>query len=216
MPFPHADEGAMSESVGIVTRARSLSRTVTALVVAATFSLVLAACGGPSGSGVAQLGSTTTQVSPSTNASGSSSQVSQALAFARCMRSDGVTSFPDPNANGEFNKVTMSQLESSNSHYQVASQSCAHLFPGMSGKSPSQVQAQQIANDEAKFVRCMRSHGVAKWPNPVIEQGRLVFDSRAVGIDPGSPRIAAKMQACDYVFPANVGVPPGAGHNPST
>jgi hypothetical protein len=216
VPSPDSEEDTLSEKIGIIPRPRPFFRTVPALVVASTFSLVLAACGGPSGSGVAQLGSTTTQVTHSASTSGSSSLVSEALAFARCMRSDGVTGFPDPNANGEFNKVTMSQLASSNSRYQTATQSCAHLFPGMSGKSPSQVLAQQIANDEAKFVRCMRSHGVPTWPNPVIEQGRLVFDSRAAGIDPGSPRIAAKMQACDYVFPASVGVPPGAGHNPNT
>lgn len=216
MSLPRVEKDTMLKSFGFLTRPRSLSRTVTALAMAGTISLVLAACGGPSSSGVAQLGSTTTQVTNPTNASGSSSQVGEALAFARCMRSDGVTNFPDPNANAEFNKATMSQLEASNARYQTATQSCAHLFPGMSGKSPSQVLAQQIANDEAKFVRCMRSHGVPKWPNPVIQQGRLVFDSQAVGIDPGSPRIAAKMQACDYVFPASVGVPPGAGHNPNT
>jgi hypothetical protein len=192
-------------------------RFVAILVAATSLSLVLAACGSPSENAVAQLGSTTTTTQTgSSSTSSASAQVSEALAFARCMRSKGVTNFPDPNANGEFNKVTMSQLSTSNSRYQTATQSCAHLFPGISGKSPSQVLAQQIANDEAKFVRCMRSHGVSNWPNPVLEQGRLVFNSQAVGIDPTSPRIAAKMQACDYVFPASVGVPPGAGHNPNT
>jgi hypothetical protein len=142
--------------------------------------------------------------------------VNEALNFAGCMRSNGVTNFPDPTASGEFNKTTMSQLAASNSHYQAASQSCAHLFPGMSGQSPSQVLAQEIANDEAEFVRCMHNHGVTNWPEPVLDQGRLIFNSQAVGIDPNSPVIAAKMQACDYVFPASIGVPPGAGHNPNS
>lgn len=206
----------MNRRADIIHRPRSLRRVATTLLIATGVSLVLAACGGPAQSGVAQLGTTTTQVRSTSPSSASSSQVGEALAFARCMRSKGVTNFPDPNVNGEFSKTTMAQLESSNSHYQSASQSCVHLFPGLSGKSPSQTQDQQISNDEAKFVRCMRTHGVAKWPNPVLQQGRLVFDSEAVGIDPNSPRIAAKMQACDYVFPASIGVPPGAGHNPNT
>jgi hypothetical protein len=183
------------------------------LVTAIGLSLALAACANPPQNGVAVLGSTTTTQATSST-SPAASQVSQALAFARCMRANGVTNFPDPDAKGEFNKVVMSQLAASNSHYQTASSSCAHLFPSMSDKSPSQLLLQQIANDEAKFVRCMRSHGVPKWPNPVLQEGRLVFDSQAVGIDPNSPKIAAKMQACDYVFSAAIGVPPGAGHNP--
>jgi len=189
------------------------ARTVVVLLTAIGLSLVLAACSKPSPNGVAQLGSTTTtQATSSTSSAGS--QVTEALAFARCMRSNGVTNFPDPDAKGDFNKVAMNQLATSNSHYQTASNSCAHLFPDMSDKSPSQLLLQEISNDEAKFVRCMRTHGVPKWPNPVLQQGRLIFDSQAVGINPNSPRIAAKMQACDYVFPAAVGVPPGAGHNP--
>ena len=189
------------------------ARTIVTLAVAIGLSLTLAACGSPTPSGVAQLGSTTSTQVPSSTSS-VVSQVGEALAFARCMRSSGVINFPDPDASGEFNKVIMSRLASSNSHYQDASQSCAHLFPSMSSKSPSQLLLQTIANDEAKFVRCMRTHGVPKWPNPVLQQGRLVFDSQAVGIDPNSPSVALKMQACDYVFPSSIGVPPGAGHNP--
>ena len=65
------------------------------------------------------------------------------------------------------------------------------------------------------FARCMRSHGVPNWPGPVLMQGRLIFDPQSAGIDPNAPKMVAKIQACDYVFPASVGVPPGAGHNPS-
>jgi hypothetical protein len=189
-----------------------VGRIVTALVTAAGFSLMLAACGAPSQSGVVQLGSTTTLANSAPGTSSISGQVSEALAFARCMRSHGVTDFPDPNANAGFNKVTMNQLASGNPSYQGATQSCAHLLPGIGGMTPA--LAQEIANDEAKFVGCMRSRGVANWPNPVLEQGRFIFDPQAVGIDTNSPRIAAKLQECDYVFPASVGGPPGAGHNP--
>lgn len=195
-----------------VWRKRSpVMRAGTALTAAAGLSLALAACGGPPGTGVAQLGTTTTQGTPSAASSGSG-PVSEALAYARCMRAKGVQDFPDPNSSGEFSKPVMSRLATSNPQYASATQTCAHLLPGIGGISPA--LSQEIANDEAKFVHCMRSRDVPSWPNPVVERGRLVFDPQAVGIDPTSPRIAATLQACDYVFPASVGVPPGAGHNP--
>ncbi|MGA8296622.1 MAG: hypothetical protein WB770_06235 [Acidimicrobiales bacterium] len=119
---------------------------------------------------------------------------------------------PRPQQHGEFNKATLHQLSDSNSHYQAATQACEHLMPGGNGMTPA--EAQEVANDELKFVRCMRSHGVSNRPEPTLDRGRLVFNPQAVGIDPKSPQISTKMQECDHVFPASLGVPPGAGHNP--
>jgi hypothetical protein len=51
---------------------------------------------------------------------------------------------------------------------------------------------------------------VANWPDPTLDRGRAVFDPQAVGIDANSPRITTKMHQCERVFPASVGVPPGA------
>ena len=61
-----------------------------------------------------------------------------------------------------------------------------------------------------KFAACMRSHGVPNWPDPTLDRGRAVFDPQAVGIDPNSPQISAKMHDCERVFPASIGIPPGA------
>jgi hypothetical protein len=59
-----------------------------------------------------------------------------------------------------------------------------------------------------KFARCMRSSGVANWPDPTVDnQGRGSFDPQAAGIDASSPRIAAEIHACDRVFPASIGIP---------
>jgi hypothetical protein len=69
---------------------------------------------------------------------------------------------------------------------------------------------QEIQNDMVKFARCMRSHGVANWPDPTLDRGRAIFDPQAVGIDTNSPQISAKMHDCERVFPASIGIPPGA------
>jgi hypothetical protein len=50
-----------------------------------------------------------------------------------------------------------------------------------------------------KFSRCMRSHGVANFPDP-NGQGQIGIDS-ASGIDPGSPTFQSAMQACRKNLP---------------
>ena len=69
---------------------------------------------------------------------------------------------------------------------------------------------QQIQTDMLKFAGCMRSRGVPNWPDPTLDRGRAVFNPQAVGIDPNSPQISAKMHDCERVFPASIGIPPGA------
>jgi hypothetical protein len=169
--------------------------------VIATVCLALpaAACGGSSG---------TSNAGGATN---SHSLTSQALAFAHCMRSHGVSSFPDPNSNGVFDKPVIYQLAGSNPRFQAATHACGHLLPdGGPGVSPSTAVVQQIQSDMVKFAACMRSHGVSTWPDPTLDRGRAIFDPQAAGIDPSSPGISTKIHGCERVFPTSVGIPPGA------
>jgi hypothetical protein len=175
---------------------RVIHRTV-AIFATAGLALLAAACGGSSGGSNA--GSTTSQ-----------SPTSQALAFSRCMRSHGASDFPDPNSSGVWPKSQV-QLAAGNPRFQAATQACGALLPdGGPGVAPSAAVVQQIQADMKQFARCMRSHGVPTWPDPTLDRGRAIFDPQAVGIDTNSPRITAKMQACERVFPASLGIPPGA------
>jgi hypothetical protein len=126
------------------------------------------------------------------------------------MRSNGVTSFPDPNSSGVWPKSQV-EIAASNLKFPAATHACGHLLPdGGPGVPPSPAVVQLIKIDMLKFARCMRSSGVANWPDPTLDRGRAVFDPQAVGIDVNSPRITTKMHQCERVFPASVGVPPGA------
>ena len=126
------------------------------------------------------------------------------------MRSHGVPSFPDPNSSGVFDKPSIYQL-SGNPRFQAATQTCGRLLPdGGPGVPPSPAVVQQIQTDMLKFAGCMRSRGVPNWPDPTLDRGRAVFNPQAVGIDPNSPQISAKMHDCERVFPASIGIPPGA------
>jgi len=197
-------------SLAQVSRRRPWIARVGVIIAMSAVSLMLASCGSTSPPHVANLGTTTTTGAVQ---GGGGNDLTRMISYAQCMRSHGVANYPDPLSDGEFDKTTVSQLASTNSHYQTANRSCSHLLPsGTNGMTPA--LAQEIYSDELKFVQCMHSHGVSNWPNPRLDRGRYDFDPEAVGIDTNSPQLKSKMQACDYVFPANIGVPPGAGHNP--
>ncbi len=164
-------------------------RASSAAVIIATAVAALSACGGhPS-------------VSVQSNAP---------LAFSHCMRSHGVSNFPDPNSSGVWPKSQV-EVAAGSPRFQTATQACGHLLPdGGPGVSPSPTVVQQIQTDMATFARCMRSHGVPDWPDPTLDRGRAVFDPAAVGIDTNSPQINTKVHECEHVFPASIGIPPGA------
>ena len=86
------------------------------------------------------------------------------LAFARCMRSHGVPTYPDPTSTGLV-KESLQQLGVSSSRFQSASSDCNHLLPnGGSGPSPAQVQ--RVRALALEFSQCVRSHGRSEFPRP--------------------------------------------------
>lgn len=176
------------------------ARTPAAIITTTALVLVAAACGAnPSSIGSKAKAPANTQ-----------SVSSQPLAFSNCVRSHGVANFPDPNSSGVWPK---SQVEgaASNPEYPAATRACGHLLPdGGPGVAPSRAVDQEIQTDMEKFARCMRSHGVANWPDPTLDRGRAIFDPQAAGIDTSAPQISAKVHECEHVFPASLGIPPGA------
>jgi len=172
----------------------ALFATAAGLTATAGLAFLASACGGSNAGG-------------STN---SQSPTSQPLAFSHCMRSHRVSNFPDPNSSGVWPKSRV-QLAADNPRFQAATRVCGHLLPdGGPGVPPSPAVVQLIQTDMLKFARCMRTQGVSNWPDPSLDRGRAVFDPQAVGIDANAPRISTKMHVCERVFPASVGIPPGA------
>jgi hypothetical protein len=167
-------------------------RRIAALVVAAAgLALLAAACGG-SGSTVAQLGPTATGTTASASAAGG------AVAFSRCMRTNGVVNYPDPASGGGIPKESLQQLGVSSARFQSAQSACRHLLPG-GGRAPSQAQRQQVRALGLQFARCMRAHGVPNMPDP-DSTGRIP-DPASVHIDQGSPKFRAANDACGKYRP---------------
>ena len=176
------------------------------VLAVAAVSLFTTGCGGSSGSHVAQLGSNTTTTQrgrASTGARGAStsaaSTTSQMLAYARCMRSHGVPTIPDPDSSGRIPKTeVLSARQSNPARFDSADRLCQHLLPsGGSGETAAEVA--QDWNKFRKFARCMRSRGVSNWPDPTsrsTSDRRPGFNLQAVGLDPHSPQVRAKQQEC--------------------
>ena len=161
------------------------------MVAAGGLALSAAACGGSSGSHVAHLGSPT--ASPASS-----------LAFSRCMRSNGVSNFPDPNSKGELPKNQVAHVAASDPQFVPARRACGHLLPN--GGQPTDAQVQQAWSDMRNFARCMRSHGVAKWPDPTAtsqQDQRPFFRTEEVGIDPNAPQVTAAIHACQRFLDTN-------------
>jgi hypothetical protein len=187
----------MKVSTHLVYRARAAWRHAapTPAVIAALVgpALLLTACAGSPGSHVAQLGTTATQ-SSSAGPPAASARQNGALAFSRCMRSHGVSQFPDPGSSGAIPKVTLQQLGVGSSQFQAAQTACVSLL------EPTNTQVQQTLSGMLDFARCMRSHGVHNWPDPTTDSdGQAVFDLRG-RVKPDTPQMDTKSGRCAHLL----------------
>jgi hypothetical protein len=117
--------------------------------------------------------------------------------FAECMRSHGVSAFPDPGASGKFTidgVVNGSSLNSSSPAFTQAISACKDLEPaGFTGskRSPQQMDA------ALKFARCIRDNGVTDFPDPV--NGQPLVDTNRIpssATSSGMSILNAAMQKC--------------------
>jgi hypothetical protein len=165
-------------------------------LVAASCALAIASCGssGPTPTGFG------------TTATGDASP----FALSHCMRSHGVSNFPDPTAGpgGEgFNGVvsspgsatlTVDSITFSGPVFQSAQKACRKLLPGGAGPRPPISAAQRkaaIAN-----ARCMRTHGVPNFPDPTFPAGGGIAIHGGPGFNPQSPAFTQAAAACGGRF----------------
>lgn len=123
-------------------------------------------------------GQASPQPSPSTSAG-------SYVAYSVCMRSHGISNFPDPDPQhpeAVVGKESAQQLGVSPPVYDSAQNACARLIPLPSGDTPEQQQETQCAETGncsqavvqqwmtglRKLAQCLRTHGEPNWPDPVI------------------------------------------------
>jgi hypothetical protein len=168
-----------------------------ALGALAGVALLTAACGGE--------GSHT----PAGSASGGAG-MAKLQQYAQCMRSHGISDFPDPQPNpggqgGSFQTSggPGSDLDHNGPRYQAADQACKSLLPQQPVASAAHVAAL------VRLAACMRTHGYPNFPDP---DSTGAFDSSK--FDPRSPQLDSVMQACERQTGVTgpIGVHPGNGN----
>lgn len=162
--------------------------------------LSAAACGsGSNSANVAHLGSTAS--SPTARATSGASLET----FAACMRSHGVSQFPDPINNGTSLRLQVGPggVDPESAQYQSALGACSSLAPnGVVGELAHTITpAQQL--DYVKAAACVRAHGVARFPDPTITDGHVKF-VLPPGVNTDSPQDQAAIATCRKLIPAGL------------
>jgi hypothetical protein len=142
--------------------------------------------------GIALLTTACSTGSPDTSAASAATSQQKALAYAECMRSHGITAFPDPNSQGTFTYT--GRLNASSPQYQQANQGCEKLLPD--GGHVTSGESQILESQGLRYAACMRSHGIANFPDPMVMSNGAV-SLAAPGIDPNSPKYQTANQACE-------------------
>ena len=161
-----------------------IAPTPVAITIVTAGALALAGCGGTSAGG------TTT-----------SSADSSPIALSQCMRSHGVSHFPDPSGSG--GQPLFEQAPSGGSGALIfdgqtfsgpkvlaAEKACARFLPG-SAPPPAPTAAQKHRILAA--ARCMRAHGVPNFPDPTFDGSRAGATKQ---VNPQTPAFQRAAQIC--------------------
>lgn len=137
-------------------------RLLAAAPVLAVLLGVLSACGEPeSESTVPSAGGT---AAPSATPSGGSSEYAQSLAFANCMRDNGLPDFPDPDPNAADGlNLGGTTIDRGSTQFKNAMEACQDLLPA--GSEKAEANTEQIAQ-MTKYAECMRKNGLPDFADP--------------------------------------------------
>ena len=121
-----------------------------------------------------------------------------AVKFSECMRDNGVSEFPDPDASGELTidgVLNGSSLDSSTPAWKAAIGACRDLQPpGFTGDKDVSPEEQET---RLEFAQCIRENGVEDFPAPA-EDEPLVDTNRipSAATEGGMSILNAAMRAC--------------------
>jgi hypothetical protein len=154
-----------------------------------------AACGGkPNAAHVASIGSASTSTTAGVPAAGASqsSEYTNGLKYARCMRAHGEPGFLDQANPGGFSSAAIESLDPSSHRFSSANSRCVRLLPNDGQLTPAELQ--QVIGMGLKFARRMRAHGQPNFPDPGLSGGQITINFS--NIDPNSPQYQTAEQTC--------------------
>jgi hypothetical protein len=160
-----------------------MNRKLWPLAALALVALIGAGCGGSSSSSD---GNTT------------AANQEKAVKFAECMRENGISQFPDPDASGNLTidgVLNGSSIDPNSPTWNAAVDACKDLQPpGFTGGGERSTDEQDAA---LQFAQCIRDNGVPDFPDPgpgqpLIDTNRIPSANTADGMS----ILNAAMQKC--------------------
>jgi hypothetical protein len=167
-----------------MTRKEDMSRKSAPLAALAMVALIGAGCSNES----AEDG----------GAGNANADYAKGVKFAECMRDNGVSEFPDPDASGELTidgVLNGSSLDPSAPAWKAAISACKDLQPpGFTGDEDVTAEEQEV---RLEFAQCIRENGVEDFPDPA-EDEPLVNTNRipSAATEGGMSILNAAMETC--------------------
>jgi hypothetical protein len=171
---------------------------ISAVALSAGCTLLFAACGSSSHS--------------IASAQAGSDQAASLVKFSECMRSHGVSGFPDPSTGGQspnsfgidgYNFNLPAGMDTQSPAYESATKTCQPLVAGGNGQHMSPAFVVRAKRAALAHAQCMREHGVPDFPDPTISTsgGGISQGSDAGAVDPQSPAFQNAQKVCSKMPP---------------
>jgi hypothetical protein len=122
----------------------------------------------------------------------------KAVRFAECMRENGISEFPDPDASGRLTidgVVNGSSIDPDGPVWQGAIDACKEMQPpGFTGGGERSAGQQSAA---LRFAQCVRQNGVTDFPDPVNGEPLVnTYRIPSAATDRGMSILNAAMEKC--------------------
>lgn len=171
---------------GHVSRLRWVRAGAGHMVVGiAAIALTVSACSGGSRSHAASTPKPSGLAAPEPQ----SINMSVSIKYSECMRMHGVSNFPNPGPGGS---IMLSPAIAGSPFYATASKTCqplsSHALSAMPGIPANPA-------DALRYAKCMRAHGVPKFPLPSAKQG-FNINGQDLGVNLNGPVYKAALSAC--------------------
>ncbi|WP_329088202.1 hypothetical protein [Streptosporangium sp. NBC_01469] len=192
----------------ITFRKRRVRRTSATAVLLTTVALVSGACSSGDEPGRTR---TVASVAPGAGSTSAATQAPQekadVLAYAKCMRENGMPDFPDPQPGGGL--ALPSGVDPNSPEFRKTEDKCRH-FMGPDQEKRDGEETWPSA-EKLKYAQCMRDNGVPRFPDPDAQGG---FRFKEGGpVDPQSPQFKKAEAVCAKYQPRNI-VKAGTGGGP--
>jgi hypothetical protein len=125
------------------------------------------------------------------------------LAYAQCMRQNGVANFPDPAKDGSVKFGGKDGIDPNSSEFKAADAKCKQFLPG-GEKNQNPGVDPWSAELKLQYANCMRSNGVPSFPDPDAD-GRFPQLEKGGPVDPDSAQFKKADTACAQYKPQNLG-----------